>query len=116
MDDGVSGRCSGRGRWGSGGICANEVDKGTRTDSLDLGGVNVTEMRRLELSRIIHEDIRASTGSVNSIIRPGAEGLRDTAGSIAGAYLSNVPDLTQETMRRMALDRPYGINLGNAPC
>jgi acyl-CoA reductase-like NAD-dependent aldehyde dehydrogenase len=82
---------------------------------LFLTAADIMQKRKPELSQIIHEEIGADQHYQDFIIGLGVEGLRDTAGRIAGACQGHVPDVIQEGMRGMILKRPYGVNLGIAP-
>ncbi|KAG8411082.1 hypothetical protein J3458_016193 [Metarhizium acridum] len=71
--------------------------------------------RRKELGEYLNQEIGANQGYQDFIIGLSIEGLKDTAGRIAGACQGWVPELVHEGMKAMVLKRPYGVNLGIAP-
>ncbi|EFY86960.1 aldehyde dehydrogenase, putative [Metarhizium acridum CQMa 102] len=71
--------------------------------------------RRKELGEYLNQEIGANQGYQDFIIGLSIEGLKDTAGRIAGACQGWVPESVHEGMKAMVLKRPYGVNLGIAP-
>jgi acyl-CoA reductase-like NAD-dependent aldehyde dehydrogenase len=80
-----------------------------------LSAANIMEKRREELLHYLHQEMGAGVDFQNFILGLAIEGLRDTAGRIAGAVTGSVPESIHEGMRAMILKRPYGVNLGIAP-
>ncbi|KAJ9148697.1 NAD-dependent aldehyde dehydrogenase [Pleurostoma richardsiae] len=80
-----------------------------------LQAADVIVKRRTELGDYMHHEIGANQGYQDFILGLAIEGLKDTAGRIAGAVTGQVPESIHEGMRAMVLKRPYGVNLGIAP-
>ncbi|EXK27389.1 NAD-dependent aldehyde dehydrogenase [Fusarium oxysporum f. sp. melonis 26406] len=80
-----------------------------------LSAANIMERRREELLHYLHQEMGAGVDFQNFILGLAIEGLKDTAGRIAGAVTGSVPESIHEGMRAMILKRPYGVNLGIAP-
>lgn len=80
-----------------------------------LRAANIMEKRREELGSYMYHELGSTPDFQNFIIDLSIEGLRDTAGRIAGAVTGTIPQSTHEGMHAMVLKRPYGVNLGIAP-
>ncbi|KAF5966555.1 benzoylformate decarboxylase [Fusarium bulbicola] len=80
-----------------------------------LSAANIMEKRREELLHYLHQEMGAGVDFQNFILGLAIEGLKDTAGRIAGAVTGSLPESIHEGMRAMILKRPYGVNLGIAP-
>lgn len=80
-----------------------------------LNAADIFLKRKEEMATIIHEEIGASKHYQDFIIGLAVEGLKDTAGRIAGAVTGEVPISIHKDMRAMVLKRPYGVVLGIAP-
>lgn len=80
-----------------------------------LAAANIMTKRREELGEYLNQEIGADQGYQDFIIGLSIEGLKDTAGRIAGACQGFVPESVHEGMKAMVLKRPYGVNLGIAP-
>lgn len=71
--------------------------------------------RKEEFGSYMHEEIGANDSYKDFIIGLAVEGLKDTAGRIAGAVTGQVPTSIHNGMRAMTLKCPYGVVLGVAP-
>jgi acyl-CoA reductase-like NAD-dependent aldehyde dehydrogenase len=80
-----------------------------------LRAADIFARRKDEMAHYIHEEIGASKGYQEFIIGLAIEGLKDTAGRIAGAVTGEVPTSIHKGMGAMTLKRPYGVVLGIAP-
>ncbi|KAL6244797.1 hypothetical protein RBB50_008325 [Rhinocladiella similis] len=80
-----------------------------------LKAADIFAKRREEMATYIYEEIGASKHYQDFIIGLAIEGLKDTAGRIAGAVTGEVPISIHKDMRAMVLKRPYGVVLGIAP-
>ncbi|SPO05426.1 related to aldehyde dehydrogenase [Cephalotrichum gorgonifer] len=82
---------------------------------LFLRAADVIIKRKNELGEYMHQEIGADEGYQEFILGLAVEGLRDTAGRIAGAVQGSVPESNHEGMRAIIHKRPYGVVLGIAP-
>lgn len=89
--------------------------KATYRRDIFLRAAEIFEKRKKELGGYMNAEIGANEGYQEFILGLAIEGLKDTAGRIAGAVTGSVPDSIHEGMRAMVLKRPYGVNLGIAP-
>lgn len=80
-----------------------------------LRAADIFAKRKDEMAHYIHEEIGASKEYQEFIIGLAIEGLKDTAGRIAGAVTGEVPTSIHKGMGAMTLKRPYGVVLGIAP-
>lgn len=80
-----------------------------------LAAADVMNKRRKELGEYMHHEIGANQDYQDFILGLSIDGLKDTAGRIAGAVQGAVPDSNHEGMRALVYKRPYGVNLGIAP-
>ncbi|KXJ88142.1 aldehyde dehydrogenase [Microdochium bolleyi] len=80
-----------------------------------LMAADVMERRRAELADIIRQELGANEHFQNFMLDVTIEGLRDTAGRIAGACTGTLPSSEHDGMRAMVQKRPYGVILGIAP-
>ncbi|KAK5049907.1 hypothetical protein LTR84_004026 [Exophiala bonariae] len=80
-----------------------------------LRAADIFAKRKDEMAHYIHEEIGASKEYQEFIIGLAIEGLKDTAGRIAGAVTGEVPTSIHKGMGAMVLKRPYGVVLGIAP-
>ena len=80
-----------------------------------LQAADVMNKRRRELGDYMYHEIGANQGYQDFILGLAIEGLKDTAGRIAGACQGTVPESLLPGMRAMVLKRPYGVQLGIAP-
>ncbi|KAH8703030.1 putative aldehyde dehydrogenase [Talaromyces proteolyticus] len=71
--------------------------------------------RREELGEYMHQEIGANRQYQDFILGLSIEGLRDTAGRIAGAMQGQVPVSMHPGMNSIIHKRPYGVILGIAP-
>ena len=89
--------------------------KATYRRDIFLRAASIIEKRKQELGEYMHHEIGANEGYQEFILGLAIEGLKDTAGRIAGAVTGSVPDSIHDGMRAMVVKRPYGVNLGIAP-
>ncbi|UPK96369.1 hypothetical protein LCI18_007304 [Fusarium solani-melongenae] len=80
-----------------------------------LAAADIMNKRRKELGEYMHHEIGANQDYQDFILGLSIDGLKDTAGRIAGAVQGTVPDSNHEGMRALVYKRPYGVNLGIAP-
>lgn len=80
-----------------------------------LRAADIIVKRREELGSYMNQEIGANQDYQDFILGLSIEGLKDTAGRIAGAVTGQVPESIHEGMRAMILKRPYGVNLAIAP-
>lgn len=80
-----------------------------------LRAAEIFARRKDEMAHYIHEEIGASKEYQDFIIGLAIEGLKDTAGRIAGAVTGEIPTSIHKGMGAMVLKRPYGVVLGIAP-
>ncbi|KAH8889237.1 putative aldehyde dehydrogenase [Thozetella sp. PMI_491] len=80
-----------------------------------LRAAELIEKRKVELGGYMHHEIGANEFYQDFILGLAIEGLKDTAGRIAGAVTGAVPESMHDGMRAMVLKRPYGVNLAIAP-
>lgn len=71
--------------------------------------------RKAELGEYMNLEIGANQDYQDFIISLAIEGLKDTAGRIAGACQGQVPESLHKGMKAIVHKRPYGVNLGIAP-
>lgn len=71
--------------------------------------------RKKELQHYMNQEIGADEHFQNFIIDTTVEGLKDTAGRIAGAVQGHVPPSIHDGMKAMIQKVPYGVVLGIAP-
>ncbi|UZP46481.1 hypothetical protein NXS19_014293 [Fusarium pseudograminearum] len=89
--------------------------KASQRRDIFLRAADVMERRRDELADIIRQELGANEQFQNFMLDVTIEGLRDTAGRIAGACTGTLPDSNHDGMRAMVQKRPYGVALGIAP-
>ncbi|KAK0383893.1 hypothetical protein NLU13_7985 [Sarocladium strictum] len=82
---------------------------------LFLRAADLIVKRKAELGEYMHQEIGADKGYQEFILGLSIEGLRDTAGRIAGAVQGSIPWSIHDGMRAMIQKRPYGVILGIAP-
>lgn len=63
----------------------------------------------------MHQEIGADKAYQDFILGLAVEGLKDTAGKIAGALQGAIPVSNHDGMRAMIYKRPYGVVLGIGP-
>ncbi|KID95860.1 Aldehyde/histidinol dehydrogenase, partial [Metarhizium majus ARSEF 297] len=80
-----------------------------------LAAADIMTKRREELGEYLNQEIGADQGYQDFIIGLSIEGLKDTAGRIAGACEGWIPESVHEGMKAMVVKRPYGVNVGIAP-
>jgi acyl-CoA reductase-like NAD-dependent aldehyde dehydrogenase len=80
-----------------------------------LRAADVMAKRKDELGEYMRQEIGADEGYQQFILDLAIEGLKDTAGRIAGACAGSLPDSIHDGMRAMVQKRPYGVVLGIAP-
>ncbi|KAL7757150.1 hypothetical protein ACKLNR_011677 [Fusarium oxysporum f. sp. zingiberi] len=80
-----------------------------------LAAADVMDKRRSELGEYMHHEIGANRGYQDFILGLVIDGLKDTAGRIAGAVQGTAPESNHEAMKAIVYKRPYGVNLGIAP-
>ncbi|KIM93425.1 hypothetical protein OIDMADRAFT_137757 [Oidiodendron maius Zn] len=80
-----------------------------------LRAADVMAKRKDELGEYMRQEIGADEGYQQFILGLAIEGLKDTAGRIAGACAGSLPDSIHDGMRAMVQKRPYGVVLGIAP-
>lgn len=86
----------------------------TRRD-IFLRAAEVIAERKEELGGYMHQEIGADKAYQDFILGLAIEGLKDTAGKIAGALRGEVPVSSHDGMRAMVYKRPYGVVLGIGP-
>lgn len=86
----------------------------TRRD-IFLRAAEVIAERREELGGYMHQEIGADKAYQDFILGLTIEGLKDTAGKIAGALQGAIPVSNHDGMRAMIYKRPYGVVLGIGP-
>ncbi|QPC72190.1 hypothetical protein HYE68_002942 [Fusarium pseudograminearum] len=91
------------------------VTKASQRRDIFLRAADMMERRRDELADIIRQELGANKQFQNFMLDVTIEGLRDTAGRIAGACTGTLPDSNHDGMRAMVQKRPYGVALGIAP-
>lgn len=82
---------------------------------LFLRAAEVIVKRKEELGRYMHLEIGADKAYQDFILGLAVEGLRDTAGRIAGAVQGSVPESNHDGMKAIIYKKPYGVVLGIAP-
>ncbi|KAG7423149.1 Vanillin dehydrogenase [Fusarium oxysporum f. sp. raphani] len=80
-----------------------------------LKAAEIMEKRRSELGGYMHHEIGANQFYQDFILGLTIEGLKDTAGRIAGAVQGFAPESNHEGMKALVQKRPYGVVLGIAP-
>ncbi|KAL6915205.1 hypothetical protein FSST1_012965 [Fusarium sambucinum] len=80
-----------------------------------LKAADIMDRRRAELGEYMHHEIGANKFYQDFILRVAIEGLRDTAGGIAGAMTGAAPESIHQGMQAIVQKRPYGVVLGIAP-
>jgi acyl-CoA reductase-like NAD-dependent aldehyde dehydrogenase len=80
-----------------------------------LRAADIMEKRKAEFGEYMRQEIGANQDYQNFILGLSIEGLKDTAGRIAGACTGTLPSSIHEGMRAMVQKRPYGVVLGIAP-
>ncbi|KAF7552065.1 hypothetical protein G7Z17_g4586 [Cylindrodendrum hubeiense] len=80
-----------------------------------LAAADIMDKRREELGSYMHEEIGADQGYQDFILGLAIEGLKDTAGRIAGAIQGSVPESNYDGMKAIIYKKPYGVNVGIAP-
>ncbi|KAH8664740.1 putative aldehyde dehydrogenase [Xylariales sp. PMI_506] len=80
-----------------------------------LQAADIITRRSEELGEYMYTEIGANRFYKDFILGLAIEGLKDTAGRIAGAVTGFVPESIHEGTRAMVWKRPYGVNLGIAP-
>lgn len=91
------------------------VTKPSYRRDIFLAAADIMAKRRTELGEYMNMEISANQGYQDFIIGLSIEGLKDTAGRIAGGCQGQVVESVHEGMKAMVLKRPYGVNLGIAP-
>lgn len=86
----------------------------TRRD-IFFRAAEVIAERRDELGGYMHQEIGADEAYQDFILGLSIEGLKDTAGKIAGALQGEIPVSNHDGMRAMTYKRPYGVVLGIGP-
>lgn len=86
----------------------------TRRD-IFLRAAEVIAERREELGGYMHQEIGADKAYQEFILGLAIEGLKDTAGKIAGALQGEIPVSNHGGMRAMTYKRPFGVVLGIGP-
>jgi delta 1-pyrroline-5-carboxylate dehydrogenase len=82
---------------------------------LFLKAADVMQKRKDELLGYMHQEIGAGADMQNFIFGISVDGLRDTAGRIAGATTGTAPHSTHKGMRALVEKVPYGVVLGIGP-
>ncbi|UNI18392.1 hypothetical protein JDV02_004663 [Purpureocillium takamizusanense] len=80
-----------------------------------LAAADVMDKRRSELGEYMHHEIGANPSYQDFILGLAIDGLKDTAGRIAGAVQGTAPESNHEAMKAIVYKKPYGVNLGIAP-
>ncbi|KAM5350831.1 hypothetical protein ACJ41O_007336 [Fusarium nematophilum] len=80
-----------------------------------LRAADVILRRKDELKEYMRLEIGANEDYQEFIIGLAVEGLKDTAGRIAGAVQGQIPESNHDGMRAIIYKRPYGVVLGIAP-
>ncbi|RSL89270.1 hypothetical protein CEP52_014950 [Fusarium oligoseptatum] len=109
---------SGIGKAASGGKAWAGVWSKTKASArrdIFLAAADILDKRREELGEYMHHEIGANQDYQDFILGLSIDGLKDTAGRIAGAVQGTVPESNHEGMRAVVYKRPYGVNLGIAP-
>lgn len=91
------------------------VTKPSERRDIFLRAADIFAKLKEELSGYIREEIGASKEYQEFIIGLAIEGLRDTAGRIAGAITGQVPVSIHPDTSALVLKRPYGVIFGIAP-
>jgi acyl-CoA reductase-like NAD-dependent aldehyde dehydrogenase len=86
----------------------------TRRD-IFLRAADIIAQRKEELGRYMHQEIGADKAYQDFILGLSIEGLKDTAGRIAGAVQGEVPVSNHDGMRAITYKRPFGVVLGIGP-
>lgn len=86
----------------------------TRRD-IFLRAAELVAERREELGGYMHQEIGADKAYQDFILGLTIEGLKDTAGKIAGALQGEIPVSNHGGMRAMTYKRPFGVVLGIGP-
>ncbi|KAH7028895.1 aldehyde dehydrogenase [Microdochium trichocladiopsis] len=82
---------------------------------LFLRAADIIERRKEELGHYMHLEVGADKAYQEFILGLSIEGLRDTAGRIAGAVQGSVPESNHAGMKAIIYKKPYGVVLGIAP-
>ncbi|GKU07439.1 unnamed protein product [Fusarium langsethiae] len=80
-----------------------------------LKAADIMEKRREELGGYMHHEMGANKVFQDFILGLTIEGLKDTAGRIAGAVQGTAPESAHKGMKALVQKRPYGVILGIAP-
>lgn len=80
-----------------------------------LAAAHVMQRRKEELIGYMHQEIGAGVDMQEFIFNVSVEGLKDTAGRIAGSMTGTLPCSTHDGMRAMVEKVPYGVVLGIGP-
>lgn len=80
-----------------------------------LGAADIMQKRKEELLGYMHHEIGAGVDMQEFIFGISVDGLRDTAGRIAGATTGTAPQSTLKGMRAVVEKVPYGVVLGIGP-
>ncbi|EXK26618.1 hypothetical protein FOMG_16791 [Fusarium oxysporum f. sp. melonis 26406] len=80
-----------------------------------LKAAEIMEKRREELGGYMHHELGANKFYQDFVLGLTIEGLKDTAGRIAGAVQAFAPESTHEGMKALVQKKPYGVVLGIAP-
>lgn len=89
--------------------------KASHRRDLFLRAADVLERRKGELGSYMHQEIGANKDYQDFIVGLSVDGLRDTAGRIAGAVQGSAPESNHPGMKAVVYKKPYGVNLGIAP-
>ncbi|EXL65350.1 NAD-dependent aldehyde dehydrogenase [Fusarium oxysporum f. sp. conglutinans race 2 54008] len=92
----------------------SKTNASTRRD-LFLVAADIMERRRRELGEYMHYEIGANQDYQDFILGLAINGIKDTAGRIAGAVQGTAPKSNHEGMKAVVFKKPYGVNLGIAP-
>ncbi|EXL63720.1 hypothetical protein FOPG_20007 [Fusarium oxysporum f. sp. conglutinans race 2 54008] len=80
-----------------------------------LKAAEIMEKRLDELGGYMHHELGANKFYQDFVLGLTIEGLKDTAGRIAGAVQAFAPESTHEGMKALVQKKPYGVVLGIAP-
>ena len=80
-----------------------------------LAAADIMSKRRRELGDYMHCEIGANQDYQDFILGLAIDGLKDTAGRVAGAVQGTAPESNYEGMKAIVYKKPYGVNLGIAP-
>ncbi|RYP14074.1 hypothetical protein DL765_006608 [Monosporascus sp. GIB2] len=89
--------------------------KPSQRRDLFLRAADIVLRRKEELGSYMHHEIGADKDYQEFILGLAVEGLRDTAGRIAGAVQGQVPESIHDGMKAIIYKKPYGVVLGIAP-